>query len=88
MKRVIVIRCPRSGKSTFSRALHEATEIPLYHLDRMYWKSDRTTVSKAIFKERLNQTIEKDTWIMDGNYGSSLELRLQACDTVFFWTIL
>lgn len=85
MKRVIVIGCPGSGKSTFSRALHKATQIPLYHLDMMNWNSDRTTVPKPTFIERLNRTVEKDTWIIDGNYGSTMKLRLQACDTVFFF---
>lgn len=84
MKKVIVIGCPGSGKSTFSRALHEATNIPLYHLDMMNWNSDRTTVAKPIFRERLHRTIKKDSWIIDGNYGSTIKLRLQACDTAFF----
>ena len=84
MKKIMVIGCPGSGKSTFSRALHEKTGIPLYHLDMMYWKSDRTTVEKAVFRGRLSDTIQKSEWIIDGNYGSTIELRLQACDTVIF----
>lgn len=80
MKRVIVIGCPGSGKSTFSRALHKVTQIPLYHLDMMNWNSDRTTVPKPTFIERLNRTVEKDTWIIDGNYGSTMKLRLEACE--------
>lgn len=84
MKKVIVIGCPGSGKSTFSRALHDITGLPLYHLDMLYWNADRTTVPKEVFRERLAETIAKDNWIIDGNYGSTMELRLQACDTVFF----
>lgn len=87
MERIIVIGCPGSGKSTFSRALQKITRIPLYHLDMMNWNSDRTTVAKAVFRERLSDTIQKEQWIIDGNYGSTIEMRLQACDTVFFWTI-
>ena len=52
MNKVIVIGCPGSGKSTFSRALHELTDLPLYHLDLLNWNSDKTTVSKAVFLER------------------------------------
>ena len=84
MKRVIVIGCPGSGKSTVSRALYNKTGIPLYHLDMMYWNADKTTVEKSVFLERLFAVLEKDEWIIDGNYGSTMELRMEACDTVIF----
>ncbi len=84
MNRIMVIGCPGSGKSTFSRELHKITGIPLFHLDMMNWNSDRTTVDKSVFLERLSNTIQKNEWIIDGNYGSTIELRLQACDTVIF----
>ena len=84
MRKVIIIGCPGSGKSTLSRALHEKTGIPLYHLDMMFWNADRTTVEKKVFLERLSAAMEQDEWIIDGNYGSTMEQRLEACDTVFF----
>ena len=84
MKKVIVIGCPGSGKSTVSRALHNKTGIPLYHLDMMYWNADKTTAEKSVFLERLSVVLEKDEWIIDGNYGSTMELRIAACDTVIF----
>ena len=84
MKKVIVIGCPGSGKSTVSRTLHNKTGIPLYHLDMMYWNADKTTAEKSVFLERLSTVLEKDEWIIDGNYGSTMELRMAACDTVIF----
>lgn len=84
MRKILVIGCPGSGKSTFSRALHEKTCIPLCHLDMLYWAPDRTPVPKPVFLERLAAALAGDEWIIDGNYGSTLELRLAACDTVFF----
>jgi len=84
MKRVIIIGCPGSGKSTFARELHRLTGLPLYHLDMMYWNTDRTTVPKDVFRTRLANVLESPEWIIDGNYGGTLELRLQHCDTVFF----
>ncbi len=84
MKKVIVIGCPGSGKSTFSRALHKITNIPLFYLDMLYWNADKTTVESAVFLERLEEVIQKEEWIIDGNYGSTMELRLQACDMVIF----
>ena len=84
MKKIIVIGCPGSGKSTFSRSLQKVIKIPLFHLDLLYWNSDRTIVEESIFHQRINEIIQKDEWIIDGNYGSTMELRLQECDTVFF----
>lgn len=84
MKRIMVIGCPGSGKSTFSRKLHTITGIPLFHLDMMNWNADRTTVDKAVFLARLSDTINKSEWIIDGNYGSTIELRLRECDTIIF----
>lgn len=82
--KIIVIGCPGSGKSTFSRSLRDITGIPLFHLDMLYWNPDQTTVEKSVFLDRLSKAMEKSRWIIDGNYSSTMELRLQACDTVIF----
>ena len=84
MRKVIIIGCPGSGKSTFARALQDKTGLPLFHLDMMYWNADRTVVSREVFRERLNTVLQQERWIIDGNYGSTMELRMAACDTVFF----
>lgn len=84
MKRIMVIGCPGSGKSTFSRALNKKTGLPLYYLDMLYWQEDGTIIDRSVFLERLNEVIKKDEWIIDGNYGSTIEMRLKACDTVIF----
>ncbi len=84
MQKVIVIGCPGSGKSTFAKALHHATGLPLHHLDMMKWNADGTNVSKETFMERLHQALNQESWIIDGNYGSTMELRMRLCDTVFF----
>ncbi len=60
------------------------TGIPLFHLDMLFWNADKTTVEKAVFLERLQKVLEKDQWILDGNFSSTMELRMQACDTVIF----
>ncbi len=84
MQKIIVIGCPGSGKSYFSKELHKATALPLFHLDMMFWNADKTTVDKETFLKRLYGVLDKPQWIIDGNYGSTMEMRLRVCDTVFF----
>lgn len=84
MRRVIVIGSPGSGKSRFSRALHQATGLPLVHLDLLYWNADQTVVSRSVFLERLQEAVSQDAWIIDGNYASTMEMRLKNADTVFW----
>ena len=83
MKKVIVVGCPGSGKSTFARKLQEKTGLPLYYLDMIGDKPDKTTLTKEEFDEKLHELIARDEWIIDGNYSRTLEPRLQACDTAF-----
>ena len=84
MQKGIIIGCPGGGKSTFARALHEASGLPLYHLDMMYWNADRTKVPKEVFQERLEEALGQEHWIIDGNYNRTMEMRMEACDTIFF----
>lgn len=83
MNKIIVIGCPGSGKSTFARALHEITGIPIYYLDMMHWNADRTYGTREELIAKQREIFPRPRWIIDGNYGSTMELRLAACDTVF-----
>ena len=85
MKKIVVIGCPGAGKSTFARRLKEMTGLPLYYLDQIWHKADRTTVSKEEFDAKLREIIQQDSWIIDGNYLRTMECRLDACDTPLSW---
>ena len=84
MQKIIIIGCPGSGKSVFARRLGETTGIPVVHLDNLYWNADRTTVPREVFRARLTRAMAGERWIIDGNYASTMALRLEACDTAFF----
>ena len=81
MKRIIVTGCPGSGKSVFARKLHEKTGLPLICLDNIWWKPDRTHISREEFDARLAVILETDEWIIDGSYSRTFEPRIKACDT-------
>lgn len=82
-EKIIVIGSPGAGKSTFSRRLRDITGLPLYHLDMIWHKPDKTNISKEEFDRRLKEILVTDNWIIDGNYQRTIEMRLEKCDTVF-----
>ena len=84
MQKIMVIGCPGAGKSTFSRALQGKIGLPLFHLDMLFWNCDKTNVSREEFDQKLSDILKQDKWIIDGNYGRTLEMRLKECDTVFW----
>lgn len=84
MKRILVIGCPGSGKSYFSRTLAEKLGLPLVHLDMLNWNADGTNVEREVFDARLADVLARDEWIIDGNYGRTMERRMERCDTIFF----
>ena len=87
IKKAIVIGCPGAGKSTFSKKLSEISGLPLYHLDMIWHKKDKTNVSKEEFDIALKNIRSKQEWIIDGNYARTIETRIKECDTIFFLDI-
>ncbi len=81
MKRILVIGSGGAGKSTFSRRLSRLTEIEVFHLDALYWKPNWVKSAKDEWRKKIENLLEKDEWILDGNFGGTIDLRLEKCDT-------
>ena len=84
MKRILVVGPSGAGKSFFSRHLGEILKIEVHHLDNIFWKSDRTHISRDEFDEKLALLLKEKQWIIDGDYSRTYEMRFRACDTIFF----
>lgn len=87
MKKVIVIGCPGSGKTTFAEKLNKLTGLPLYYLDAIWHKPDKTHIPREEFDQRISEIFATPEWIIDGNYNRTIEMRLKECDTVFLFDL-
>ena len=87
MNKVIVIGCPGSGKTTFAEKLNNITGLPLFYLDAIWHKADKTHISREEFDNKLKEIALLDKWIIDGNYSRTIETRIKMCDTVVLFDL-
>lgn len=83
-KKILILGCPGSGKTTLSLKLAESTHLPCYHLDDFFWKEGWIPVEENIFVKKIKEIVDRDQWILEGNYSGYLDIRLQKADTVIY----
>jgi adenylate kinase family enzyme len=84
MQRIAIIGCGGSGKSTLAIELGQALSLPVCHLDRLYWKPGWTPTPDEEWEAVVRRLCGQPSWIIDGNFGGTLDVRLSASDTVIF----
>ncbi|MDX6695541.1 MAG: hypothetical protein QOF02_3144 [Blastocatellia bacterium] len=84
MKKVLVIGSGGAGKSTFAKRLGASLKTEVIHLDSLYWQPGWIETPKAEWVKTVEELVKRAAWVMDGNYGGTLETRLRACDTAIF----
>ena len=84
MQRILVIGSGGSGKTTVARQIARRLELPIVHLDALYWQPGWRATEKPAWEAIVRELIAAPRWVMDGNYGGTLDLRLARCDTVVF----
>jgi adenylate kinase family enzyme len=84
MRRVLVVGPGGAGKSTFARRLGERTGLPVIHLDEHHWRPGWEPPPDEEWRAIVTDLAAGDAWIIDGNYGATIDVRARAADTAIF----
>jgi len=84
MQRILVTGCCGAGKSTFSKKLQSILKLELIHLDQYYHKPNWEETEQKEWEKTVNELVEKPSWIMDGNYSETMEVRIKSADTIIY----
>jgi adenylate kinase family enzyme len=84
MQRILVIGSGGSGKSTVAKEIASRLGLPLVHLDSLYWHPGWRATENSAWDRVVEELIAAPRWVIDGNYGRTLDVRLTRCDTVIF----
>lgn len=84
MKRVLILGCCGAGKSTLARSLNKIIEVDIIHLDQEYWRPNWVETPKDKWNAKVKLLASRESWIMDGNYAGSLDIRLPRADTIIY----
>jgi adenylate kinase family enzyme len=83
-KRIAIIGCCGAGKSTLARILGDKLNLPVIHLDAYYWQPGWQETAKNEWLTVHQELIAGDRWIIDGNYASTMEIRLARANTIIW----
>ncbi len=84
MQRILIIGLNGSGKSTLANKLGKILGLDVFHLDKFYYKPGWQAVEKEEWSSIVKTLLEKERWIIDGTYPSSLDRRIARSDTIIF----
>ena len=83
-ERIAIIGPSGSGKSTLARQLGERLALPVIHLDAHFWSAGWVGAEKTQWRETVGSLVRREQWIIDGNYSSTMDLRLPRAETIIF----
>lgn len=87
MKRILIIGSGGAGKSTLAKKLMEKLNLPIIHLDCHFWNPGWIKTPSDEWHQMVEEFVAQERWIMDGNYSSTIDVRLERADTVIFLDI-
>ncbi len=75
-RRWLIVGAAGAGKSRLAREMAELLDLPIIRLDRHFWNPGWVETDRRKWAHKVVELSSRDAWVMDGNYGGSISLRL------------
>jgi adenylate kinase family enzyme len=81
-KRILVLGPCGSGKTRLTRQLCHILGLPAVHLDAHFWQPGWVSTPQPEWRCVVGSLVGQESWIMDGTYESTLDLRIPAAEAI------
>lgn len=88
MNKITILGVPASGKTTLANKLGEKLNIPVTHLDKIFWE-EKGGIKQDVFVSQLEEVMKSERWIIEGSMPRSktLDMRLANADTIILFDV-
>jgi len=83
--KILVVGHSSSGKSTFAKRLAQHYQIPILHIDKVYFGPNWSRRDKDQVEHEVMDFMQQDQWLIDGLYRRYATDRFDACDQLFIF---
>lgn len=84
IKKIMVLGCSGAGKSTISFKLSDHFQLPIFHMDQLFWKSGWVESEREEWIAKHEKIMKLPAWVIDGNYHSTMDERLEHTDLIIY----
>ncbi|HMS65928.1 MAG TPA: topology modulation protein [Ignavibacteria bacterium] len=85
IKRILILGCSGTGKSTLAKQIGKKFDLEVIHLDKFFHKPNWEPRDIEEFRKIVKELILKDKWVMDGNYTKTLAERIRRANFIIFF---
>lgn len=83
-KKILILGNGASGKTTLAKKISSRLNMPILHLDSIYWDKNWEHSNQLLFLNSVNNFMKQEKWILEGTPMLGIKERILSADTIIF----
>lgn len=84
MKKFAIVGISGSGKSFLARQMAEKAELPVVHMDQLFWKGNWEAVPEKDYLILHQEAVKHEKWIIEGYIDEKMANRTRLADLIIY----